>query len=191
MSDIATALPKRQTRKWNKKQKDHLFVFLMLFLPTVQFILFWIVPNFNSLVLAFKLPSAENGGVSFVNFQRFWKELNEPNSSLLYSIIDTLVYFLVTTLVNLPIVTFLSYVLFKKVPFAKAFRVIFYLPAILGGTVTAAMIKKPLKNFSLSFWARVGFIRASPCPKAACPIKRLIRILGLMTIIWHIGLWIR
>ena len=141
MEAAVGALPPRKKKTWNKKSKDLLFVFLMLFLPTLQFALFWIVPNFNSLVLAFQLPSSASGQLSFVNFTRFWNELTEANSSLYYSIVDTLVYFLITTLVNLPIVTFLSYVLFKKVPFAKAFRVIFYLPAILGGTVTAAMYR--------------------------------------------------
>lgn len=169
MGAAVAIFPRRKApRKWNKKQKDGFFVFLMLFLPTLQFVLFWIVPNFNSLVLAFRLPSSESGGISFVNFQRFWKELTEPNSSLLYSIIDTLVYFLVTTLVNLPIVTFLSYILFKKVPFAKAFRVIFYLPSILGGTVTAAMyrymvgtggpVEKLLSALRIPFNAQLGLL---------------------------------
>lgn len=168
MEAAVGALAPRKKKAWNKKSKDLLFVFLMLFLPTLQFALFWIVPNFNSLVLAFQLPSSASGQLSFVNFTRFWNELTEANSSLYYSIVDTLVYFLITTLVNLPIVTFLSYVLFKKVPFAKAFRVIFYLPAILGSTVTAAMyrymvgtggpVEKVLTAMHIPFNAQLGLL---------------------------------
>jgi ABC-type sugar transport system permease subunit len=141
MNSASGALAPRKRRTLNRKSKKFLFVFFMLLFPTVQFILFWIIPNANSLALAFQLPTGSGEGASWANFTRFWDQLTEPNSSLLYSIIDTLVYFVVTTLFNLPIVTFLSYVLFKKVPWSQAFRVIFYLPAILGGTVTAAMYR--------------------------------------------------
>jgi ABC-type sugar transport system permease subunit len=167
MNSTAGALSQRKPKKWNRKAKDLVFVLLMLFLPTLQLILFWFVPNFNSLLLAFKLPSGDYG-FTFVNFNRFWNELTESNSSLFYSIIDTIIYFLVTTVISLPLTIFLSYILFKKVPFAKGFRVIFYLPAILGSTVTAAMyrymvgtggpVEKVLNFFHISYNAQLGLL---------------------------------
>ena len=108
-----------------KRQRDTAFVLLMLSLPILQFIVFWIVPNFNSILMAFQNPG--NDGFTLINFKRFWMLLTEDNSSVAPSIKNTVILFISTNFVNLPVVMFLSFVLFKKVPGYKLFRVIFYL----------------------------------------------------------------
>lgn len=122
-----------------KHQKDVRFVWLMLALPILQFIVFWIVPNFNSIIMAFQYPGSD--GFTMINFQRFFNELMKEGSVLAPAIKNTIILFLVTNFINLPVVMFLSYVLFKKIPGHGAFRVIFYLPAIIGGSVTAALFR--------------------------------------------------
>ncbi len=127
-----------------KRQRDIAFVALMLSLPILQFIVFWIVPNFNSILMAFRNPSTD--GFTLINFKRFWNLLLEENSPVMPSITNTVILFFCTNFVNLPIVMFLSYVLFKKVPGYKLFRVIFYLPSILGSSVTAALYRYVVSN---------------------------------------------
>lgn len=111
----------------------------MLALPLLQFIVFWLIPNFDSFLMAFQNPNVE--GFTWMNFQRFNSELVKDESSLLLSIKNTLIYFGIHIFIGMPVVIFMSYVLFKKVPLSHFFRVVFYLPSIVGGMVTASLFR--------------------------------------------------
>lgn len=127
-----------------RKQRDRIFVALMLLLPTLQFVVFWIVPNFNSILMAFRQPNSNS--FNLLNFQRFFREVRQENNSVLPSLRNTVIQFLVGNFINLPMVLFMSYVLFKKIAGYRAFRVIFYLPAIIGASVTAALFRYLVSN---------------------------------------------
>jgi ABC-type sugar transport system permease subunit len=136
--------PRSPKKKRGLSRRGHeiLFVCLVLFLPLLQFVLFWLVPNFDSIIMGFqKLDGEGNLYFTAQNFVDFWKNLQDIESGLTYAIVNTLIFFVVTTLFNTPFVLFLSYGLYKKVPGYKIFRVIFYIPAILGGTVTANLFR--------------------------------------------------
>lgn len=130
---------KRIQLNMNKRQRDLIFVLLMLAIPVLRFIVFWVVPNVNSIVMAFQTPHSE--GLSLVHFERFFREWKDPNGALAPSFRNSIILFVCSTFINYPIVIFLSYVLFKKVYGYKLFRVIFYSPAILGASVTAALYR--------------------------------------------------
>jgi ABC-type sugar transport system permease subunit len=130
--------PKKR-RVLSKKSKSLLFVWGMLALPLLQFVIFWLIPNADSFVMAFQNPNVD--GFTMINFSRFNTELVKEESSLLLSIKNTLIYFGVHIFIGLPVVVFMSYVLFKKVPFNNFFRVVFYLPSIVGGMVTASLFR--------------------------------------------------
>lgn len=135
---------KRSGFHLKQRQKDAIFVFLMVLIPLAHFCVFWISTNLNAILMAFKTPNSDE--FTLINFERFWNLLTEDRSSLLNSLTNTIVLFIVGTFVNLPLVMFLSYVLFKKIAGYKIFRVIFYLPVILGGSVTAALYRYMVSN---------------------------------------------
>lgn len=130
--------PKRK-KHLKRSTSQRIFVIGLLALPIIQFVVFWIVPNFNSILLAFK----DDSGFSFTYFQDFFRTLTDPEASdhlhLICSIRNSLIYFAVNIFICTPLVIFFSYVLFRKVPLHGAFKVIFYLPSIIGMTVTATL----------------------------------------------------
>ena len=115
------------------------FILLLLTVPVLHFLLFWLWPNSKSILMAFQVPGKP--GFTLVNFQRFWDELTIKGSTLLPSIKNTLLLFFFGNFINLPIVIFLSYTLHKKIAGYKVFRVIFYLPSILGSSVMGALYR--------------------------------------------------
>lgn len=121
------------------RKKEIRFIVLMLIIPVLHFLLFWVWPNSKSILMAFQVPG--KSGFSLVNFQRFWDELTIKGSTLLPSIKNTLLLFFFGNFINLPIVIFLSYTLHKKIAGYKVFRVIFYLPSILGSSVMGALYR--------------------------------------------------
>lgn len=125
-------------------RRETIFILAMLAIPFINFLVFWLWPNFRSITIAFEVPSID--GFTLFNFERFFKELfSDITGPKMWRMIDnSLILFVVSTFINLPLVLFLSYIMFKKVPGYKSFRVLFYLPAILGATVMTQIYKSLL-----------------------------------------------
>ena len=155
---------KKRTRHLNRRASEIIFIVAMLFLPMLQFTIFWIIPNFDSIVLGFQNPV--DGSFTFENFSRFFKALFEGKNlsghynELVYAIKNSLIYFAVNIFISTPIVIFFSYVLFRRVPMSGVFRVVFYLPSIIGATVTTTLFRALLVNGApaFEFLKAVGFI---------------------------------
>ena len=137
------ALPKRK-KHMKRRTSEILFIIAMLALPVIQFVIFWFIPNFNSIIMGFQTAK---GSFTTEWFKKFWDQLttvdpifNQPGE-LVYALRNSLLYFAVNIFICTPIVVFFSYVLYKKVPAHGIFKVIFYLPSIIGGTVTATLFR--------------------------------------------------
>lgn len=127
-----------------QRRKDLIFVLCMLAVPLANFLVFWLWPNFRSILIAFEVPTIE--GFTLFNFERYFKELFDPvtGPTMWKEIDNSFIMFFVGTFVNLPLVLFMSYIMFKKVAGYKVFRVLFYLPSIIGGTVMSQIYKSML-----------------------------------------------
>ena len=128
-------------RMQDRKRKKLIFVLCMLAIPFLNFLVFWLWPNFRSILIAFQLPGED--GFTLFNFTRFFKELaNDVTGPRLWKMIDnSFIMFFVGTFVSLPMVLFMSYILFKRVAGYKVYRVLFYLPSIIGGTVMTQIFR--------------------------------------------------
>ena len=125
-------------------RKETIFILLMLAIPFAHFLVFWLYPNLRSITIAFEVPSIE--GPTLYNFKRFFGELfSDIHGPQMWKMIDnSMIMFVVSTFINLPLVLFLSYIMFKKVRGYKVFRILFYLPSILGATVMTQIYKSLL-----------------------------------------------
>ena len=129
------------------------FCYAMVSLAVVHFIIFYIVVNFNSIILAFKefLGYDDNYNElykwSFANFERFFKEIQLPNSTIAIAVKNTIKYFLANILITIPASYLISYLLFKKIKGYSAFRFIFFLPSV----ISAAVYVTVFKNFIAVF----------------------------------------
>ena len=125
-------------------RKETIFILLMLAIPFAHFLVFWLYPNLRSITIAFEVPSIE--GFTLYNFKRFFDELfSDIHGPQMWKMIDnSMILFVVSTFINLPLVLFLSYIMFKKVRGYKVFRILFYLPSILGATVMTQIYKSLL-----------------------------------------------
>lgn len=139
MAKTSKVLLHEQGRR--QRRKDLVFVLLMLAFPLFNFLVFWLWPNFRSITIAFQVPTVE--GFTFYNFERFIRELLDPITGPMMwrQVANSFIMFFVGTFVNLPMVLFMSYIMFKKVHGYKIFRVLFYLPSIIGGTVMSQIFR--------------------------------------------------
>lgn len=155
--------PIKHKKHINRRTSEIIFIVGMLLFPTIQFILFWIIPNFDSIVMGFQNNS---GTFTTAQFTRFFGDLTKGKDILgkfpeiIYAIKNSLVYFAVNIFICTPLVVFFSYVLFRRVPFSGVFKVIFYLPSIIGATVTTTLFRQLLVNGAPVFnlLKSIGFI---------------------------------
>ena len=116
----------------NKKRK--LFIIAMLAIPVANWLVFWLFVNIQSIALAFQ--DSRTGSFSFANFADVWDLVVRPvNNELGISLINTLKYFWLAVLVIMPLCLIVSYFFYKRIAGYKAFRIIFYFPAIISSVV--------------------------------------------------------
>ena len=119
---------KTSTRK-RFKRRERIFIVLMLALPVIQWVIFWLTVNVSSISLAFKDPLT--GAFTWRNFAQFWEDLTKPYGTIKIALTNTLEYFAVQMLVTNVLSLIIAYFLYKKIAMYKAFRIFFYLPAII------------------------------------------------------------
>ena len=116
-----------------KKTKQRIFIILMLAYPVLQFILFFGYVNFDTILLTFQKFSWSEGKYIYSGFDNygmfFDRVFNDPWTRR--TIINSLFYMPVNSLIILPLSMAFSYFLFKKVPLSGFFRVVYFLPSIL------------------------------------------------------------
>ena len=123
--------------KKKRQRKRTLFIISILAIPVLHWLIFWLYVNINSILLAFKLP---NGAWSFETMKQVFNELGEANSDLGIAVKNTLAYF-TKDVIMLFWQLFIAYMLYKKIAGYKAFRIIFYLPAIISSVTMVTMFR--------------------------------------------------
>lgn len=123
-----------------KKLKDEsvlkgqtIFIISLLAIPVIHWIIFWLVVNIQTIVLAFQSYNIYGTNeFTLGNFVEVWKQIVSPiNNNLGISLLNTLKYFGTTVLIIMPLCLIVSFFIYKKITFYKGFRIIFYLPAII------------------------------------------------------------
>lgn len=120
---------KKKNIKLSRQRKlDYLFVLAMLIIPIVNFIIFWVVVNFNSIVIAFQDPS-HKGAFTLDNFKMIINLFK--TNELKIALINTLITSGFQIIFLVPWSFMLSYFLYKKIPLTSVWRVFLFLPSIL------------------------------------------------------------
>ena len=116
----------KKPKKFSTKQNT--IVIPVVVFALISWIVFWLYPNLDTFNLAF---IDVNDKFSFYNFGEAWKSFTSSQGELFISLKNTLTFFLVSLLINLPLTVFVCYFLYKRIYGFKFFRIVFYLPAIL------------------------------------------------------------
>ena len=130
-------LPGFSARK-RKKKKDKgatIFFATMMALPIIQFVIFYIVVNFNSILLAFQRYTISDKGYEIISagFDNFLQIFHEWKTTpwLANLIPNSLRYFVLNVGVVMPLSLLFAYYIYKKMRMNGLFKVMLFLPAII------------------------------------------------------------
>lgn len=123
-------IAKKKKSKRHKNEK--IFFWLLVALPLLQFAIFYIGVNFNSILLAFKSYNATDNTQTWVwleNFATVGREMRD--GTLLIRLGNSVLVWLLTTVLGTVIAVMFSYYIFKKRFAARTFKFMLFLPTVL------------------------------------------------------------
>lgn len=131
-----------------KRQKDMIFVACLVTLPLIHYLIFYVYVNFNSILLAFQ--RYENGVYVWNGLENFKRLINEfiREGYMVTAVKNSLIYYVVNTLVGTTATLFFSYYIFKKRFASKLFKVILFLPSIIA-SISITLMFKYIVNFAV------------------------------------------
>ena len=135
-------------KKFNRSKRIELiFYIFMLAYPVVQFCIFYLGVNFNSILLAFQKIDVANNKVSwtFDNFKNAIYNIRLTDNWPIMIKNSVKSYFL-CLVIGTPLGLFFSYYIAKKFVGAKVFRVLLFLPSILSAIVLTTIFHLFVEN---------------------------------------------
>lgn len=131
----------KKERKMSRKKKRLLFIWGMLAIPLLQWFIFFVYVNIDSIIMSFQTMNYNTGKIEWTlsNYKRFfyeWNALPQIKNAVSNSILAGL-----NNLVLILISLILSYFFYKKIPGRKVFRVVYFLPSIISIVVYTMVFK--------------------------------------------------
>lgn len=127
---------------FKKNFQDILFCFIILLYPTIQFIIFYLGVNVNTIALAFRHFDYETG-YSFAGFdnfrQAFFNIFNQESFKM--AIGNSLLYQLVSIGVGTTLSLLFAYYIYLKKPLAGFFKVMLFMPAVVSSIVLTVIFR--------------------------------------------------
>lgn len=118
------------------------FYACLIALPLLQFVVLYVVVNFNSLTMAFKSYNMDTGWswVGFENFKTLFQDFGS-NPEIKFAFRNSLIAWAVTTVVTVPLALFFAYYIAQKFFMSKFFRIMLFLPSIISASILTIMFK--------------------------------------------------
>ena len=133
---------------YEHRRRQRIFYCLLLIIPVVQFCIFYLGVNINSIILMFRRYDVREGYTfaGFENFINVWRDLTDPAAEnyqiMMYSLRNSVVLGLITIFVGTVLSVIFSYYIFKKYRLSELFKVFLFLPNIISSVVLVIIFKK-------------------------------------------------
>jgi ABC-type sugar transport system permease subunit len=124
------------------ERRDFLFAYLIVLFPVAQFLIFWFYVNVSSIGLAFQDGIGE---FTWANFKMVYNGFTDQDMlgiNLGESLLISFILWIVGEGIIFPITLITTYVLTKKIAGHYVFRVIYYIPGLMGSIIWTLLIKE-------------------------------------------------
>ena len=129
-----------ETKKKNAfKRETTVTLIVLMVLPVLNWLVFWLYVNISSLALAFQHP--RTGDFDLVNFRLLYNSITMVGGEIGIALRNTGLFFAVHLLITLPLSLFIAFFLYKRVYGYGLYRIVFYLPAVIPSLVMVTAFK--------------------------------------------------
>lgn len=137
-----------------RKKKDLIFYIVTLAFPIIQFLIFYVGVNSNSVLLAFQNydeTTSRYFGFTLSNFSDFFRELT-TKSVFRYAFKNSLIAYVAGLIFGTGFSLIFSYYIFKKYPLHGTMKVVLFIPSIISGVVLVTVFSQFVNNVIPEFW---------------------------------------
>ncbi len=123
--------------------RDIAFYCALMAFPVLQFVIFYIVVNFNSLLLVFQdydLVTSTTTWVGFDNIKEAFR-LMTSTTELISAAGNSFLAYALGLVIGTPLALFFSYYIYKEMPASGFFRVILFMPSIISAIVMVTIFQ--------------------------------------------------
>lgn len=140
--NISSESRQKKERILKGKHKDLIFYCVLMAIPVIQFCIFYLGVNFNSILLSFQKIDLANQTTSwtFANFSEVFKQMVQSRD-MLDRLKMSLLFYVLTLAIGTPLGLLFSYYIYKKLPVSGAFRVLLFLPSIISAIVMVTIYR--------------------------------------------------
>lgn len=128
--------PKKSSSLAQMRKSQIVFCTIMLVLPLLQFFLFYVCVNFNSLLLAFQkiMPDGSRVPCAFDNFTQLFNSF-KTDAIFGYAAKNSFIAYLFTTVIAAPAGLLFAFYIYKKARLGKFFKTTLFLPSVISSIV--------------------------------------------------------
>lgn len=124
-----------------KNKNDVIFYSVLLILPIVQFLLFYVYVNINTVLLAFqKFDGKDYVLAGFENFAKVIKDF-AGDGILLVAFKNSLIYYIASFFFGTMLTILFAYYIYKERFFHGVFKTVLFLPSIISSVVLVIMYR--------------------------------------------------
>lgn len=120
-----------------KHLKEKIFIWSIWIIPVIIFVMMQLGTSINSILLAFQDYNTETGMYEWAGFETLEEVFRRftQDELIVTSVKNSVIIWLVSTFIGLPVHLLVSFCIYKKVYGAGAFKVILFLPSLISGMV--------------------------------------------------------
>lgn len=124
-------------------RRDILFYIGLMAFPVLQFVIFYIVVNANSLSLVFRQYDTLSGSWSWVGVENLKEafRMMTQSSGLLEAMKNSFLMYAINLLIGMPLALLFSYYIHKKMFGHKFFRVVLFMPSIISAIIMVTIFQ--------------------------------------------------
>ena len=143
-NELTAMKPRKKERGFNSlRREQNIFYWIMIVLPLIQFVMFYIYVNLDSFLLAFEEYNPISNKFDFVyfkNFQYIFEDFSRPTGAIRKAFNNSLLAFGLGLLMQ-PLNLLIPYYVTKKGVGSEFFKVLLFLPSILSSMVLGLLYK--------------------------------------------------
>ena len=137
---------KKRQKDWKNIVETYVFFAVILVVPLLQFVVFYIGANANSVIMSFQRYEngtyVANGLNNYVElFERFGRDVKVQSS-----VINSFWQWLFAVGISLPLSILVSYYIFLRIPGSEFFKVLLMLPQIITNIVFVCIFRTLFEN---------------------------------------------
>lgn len=128
--------PEKRKGMVSAKRRETVFLCLFALFPVLQFLLFYVGVNVNSIKLAFqKFEGEQFVFAGLDNFKEVWQDIFSADGDLIVAVKNSLIQFVFTSVLGIPVHIAVAYAVFKNVPFSGFFKIMLFMPSMISSMV--------------------------------------------------------